>query len=249
MLRNVKILQGYALRAHNGDLGIVQDFYFDDASWTIRYLIADTGKLFPGRQVLIGPEALGRPDFELSVFPVNLTTEQIEQSPGIEKDQPVSKQKEQALRSYYQWPMYGGTLEMPFMATPTGFSSTVEKDMVPEDHGLVPQGDKHLRSINEVLGYGIHARDGELGEIVDCIVEDETWTIQYVVVDTGKWLPGKKVLIAQKWIDTVSWEKSVMDVNLTKEQVKNCPEYNPAIPINKEYEVRLYDYYGRPKDW
>jgi hypothetical protein len=117
------------------------------------------------------------------------------------------------------------------------------------DTAELRSGENHLSSVHEVTGYHIRASDGEIGHVEDFIVDDETWTVRYMVVDTHKWLRGRKVLLAPTWIDSVDWTKNKVIVNLTKGQVKNSLEYNPSAPVNRAYEARLYDYYGRPKYW
>jgi sporulation protein YlmC with PRC-barrel domain len=112
-----------------------------------------------------------------------------------------------------------------------------------------PPGDPHLRSAEEVTGYHICGSDGEIGHVADFIVDDETWAIRYLVVDTSNWWFGKKVLVAPGWAYSISFAKSLVYVNLTKEQIKNSPAWNPEALVNREYEERLYDYYGRPAYW
>jgi hypothetical protein len=107
----------------------------------------------------------------------------------------------------------------------------------------------HLRSTREVIGYHIQARDGEIGHVEDFIADDQTWAIQYMVVDTRNWLPGRKVLIAPAWIEKVDWLERLVHVDLLRETIQNSPEFDPSAPVNRAYEVRLYDYYGRPKYW
>ena len=109
--------------------------------------------------------------------------------------------------------------------------------------------DKHLRSMDEVIGYHIQTLDGWLGHVADFIINDETWTIRYIVVDTRNWLPGKKVLLSPNWIDATNWAQRKVHLDVTSQQVRDCPEYDPAAPVNREYEARLYDFYGRPKYW
>lgn len=106
-----------------------------------------------------------------------------------------------------------------------------------------------LRGVKDLFGYKIRATDGEIGYVHDLFFDDDYWTIRYLVVDTGDWLPGRKVLISPPWIEEVRWGDSNVLVNMNKEEVKNSPEYNPSDPINRSYEGRLYDYYGRPKYW
>ncbi|WP_447968157.1 PRC-barrel domain-containing protein [Nitrospira sp. M1] len=255
MLRTTHVLLNYTLRATDKDLGSVKDFYFDDESWKIRYLIADTGNWLPGRQVLIGTETLGQPDWSQEVFPIHLTAEQIEKSPDIRENAPVSLQQEDKLRAYYSWQRYWG--DKPFIQPAAGetfglVGVTPAPEIVPPDVEAaiqVPTGDQHLRSMNEVCGYSLNVRDGAIGHVEDFVMDDSTWQLHYIIVNTGNWLPGKKVLIAPEWITQVNWPDQTVDLELTEEGVKNSPEFDPALPINREYESRLYDYYGRPKYW
>jgi sporulation protein YlmC with PRC-barrel domain len=106
-----------------------------------------------------------------------------------------------------------------------------------------------LRSLEEVKGYHIQATDGKIGHVEDFIVDDESWEIRYLVVDTRKWLHGKQVLLSPKWIQEIKWLESNVYVDLSREAVRNSPKYDPFSPVNREYEIRLYDYYGRPKYW
>jgi hypothetical protein len=106
-----------------------------------------------------------------------------------------------------------------------------------------------LRSIQELQGYKISVLDGNIGHVEEFIADDSNWFIRYMVVDTKNWLPGRKVLIAPDWIEQVSWNDSKFYVDLPRELIKDSPEYDPAAPVNRQYEARLYDYYGRPKYW
>ena len=110
-------------------------------------------------------------------------------------------------------------------------------------------GNPHLRSANEVQGYCIGAKDGEIGHVEDFIVDDTSWKIRYLVVDTQNWLPGKKVLISHKWVSSINWNNQTVAVDMTRATIEKSPEYDPNQPINREYEVRMYDFYGKPHDW
>ena len=109
--------------------------------------------------------------------------------------------------------------------------------------------DTSLRSADEVKGYDVGATDGDIGHVDDFIVEDASWAVRYIVVDLSRWLPSRKVLLSPSWIQSVDWPGKKVHVDVTREQVKNGPEYNPSEPVNREYEVVLYDYYGRPHYW
>lgn len=243
MLRVIRELEGYTIKATDGDIGRVVDFYFDDQNWSVRYLVADTGSWLPGKQVLISPVAFeGTPDWGTRRFPVILNRYLVKECPDVNTHKPISRQKELEIAKYYKWPVYwqpaSGQEEHPQVA-----SVEVAEDIYEEE------ADTHLRSVREVIGYHIHAKDGDIGHVEDLIVDDQTWRIRYCVIDTRNWLPGKRVIISPQWIEDVSWDQAKVFVDLNKQLVKNSPEFNPSEPVNREYEARLFDYYGRPAYW
>jgi hypothetical protein len=251
MLRSLNSILKYEINATDGNLGRVRDFYFDDWEWRIRYLVADTGGWLSGRQVLLSPVAVGSADWAARQVRVSLTKEQVEKSPGIETHEPVSRQKEKELTSYYGWPMYWGPHGVegaPALAEQQAehAASQAEKGSAT---ATVGENDSGLRSLQEVTGYHIEAADGEIGHVEDFIADEDDWTIRYMVVDTRNWLPGKKVLIAPWMIRSVRWSESKVHLDMTRDQVQAAPEYDPSTPVNREYESRLYDYYGRPAYW
>jgi hypothetical protein len=244
MLRSLQQIIGYAMGAVDGEIGKVRDFLFDDHAWTVRYLVADTGKWVPGRKVLISPAALVSADWLDSVLETNLTRKEIEQSPPIESDKPVSRQKEVELTAYYAWPVYWPPMSAPLagpgVALPLASIGRRRANGTPTEDG------PHLRSVKEVTGYRVIAMDGELGHIDDFIGDDETWTIRCLVVDTARWWPGKKVLLIPQRIVGISWDTRHVRFDISKAAVEAAPPYDPSRPINREYEMVLYDYYGRP---
>jgi len=252
LLSSTNLLSGYTIAATDGDIGHVYDFYFDDESWTICYLVVDTGNWLPGRKVLIAPEALGQPDWQSGKFPVMLSKDRIKNSPDIDATGPVSRQQEAELHHFYEWQPYWTpvglmTPEYPFTTRGrTDIPSKLEEELEMVDQQAY---ESSLRSTKEVKGYHIQASDGEIGHVEDFIADDATWIIRYMVVDTRNWLPGKKVLISPQWVDEIEWGQAKVYVELSQEQIKNGPEYDPAAPVNREYETRLYDFYGRPTYW
>ena len=245
MLRRAKQLTDYKLGARDGEIGKVKEFYFDDQSWTVRYLIADTGGWLTGRQVLISPYALEPANERSEVIPVDLTKSQIEQSPSLAVDRPVSRQYESDYYSYYCWPGYwGGPYTWGLSAYPTrGRNGWSEASRRAEDE------DPHLRSTMDVTGHDIQARDGEIGHVEDFVIDDETWAIRYLIVDTKNWWPGKKVLISTRWIERISWEESKVFINLTREAIRQGPEYTDETLITRDHETKLHRHYNREGYW
>jgi sporulation protein YlmC with PRC-barrel domain len=255
MLRSMNELYGYTIRATDDTIGSVHDFLCDDREWKVRYLVVDTGNWLPGRKVLIAPEALSKPDWASMTLPVNLTKDQVKDSPDVDTEKPVSRQQEDALRRYYDWPLYWGGFAGP---AGTGGYWPTTADTEPVQQSVERTGttavheapaDTHLRSAQEVSGYHIQAADGDIGHVDDFILDDDHWTIRYLVVDTRNWLPGRKVVLAPDWVDAVDWNERKVHVSLTKDGVKSSPEFDPEAPVNRQYEETLYDYYGRPKYW
>ena len=254
MLRSVKALKGSTIRALDGDLGTVDDFFFDDEQWTVRYLVVDTGGWLLGRKVLISPIALDRSDWDQQLLYVHLTREQVEKSPGVETDKPVSRQWEAGYHNYYGWPYYWGGIGFwgplwypgGLAAQPDGGAETWRQEVAARARD---DADEHLRSTREVTGYGLHASDGDLGHVEDFILDDRSWAIRYMAADTTDWWTGKKFLLPPEWIDHVSWPGRSVTVELSREQIKNAPEWDPGVMIDRDYEERLCQYYCRDGYW
>jgi uncharacterized protein YrrD len=244
MKRSVKSLIGFAIGATDGEIGKVKEFYFDDRTWNIRYLVAETGSWLSGRKVLISPGSLLMPDWESKVFSVNLTQEQVKNSPDIDTDKPVSRQQERDLSKYYPrtgfWAggLWAGGVGTTGMIMPV--QESIEEAILNEE-----DNDPHLRSTDKVTGYSIKATDGDIGDVEDFIIDESTLIINYMVVDTGNWFPGKKVIISPKWIKEIKWDTSEVVVNATVDQVKNSPEYDVSKYVDEVYERSLTNYYGR----
>ncbi len=248
MKRSLKSLVGFAMGAVDGDIGEVKEFYFDDKEWTIRYIIVETGSWLLGRKVLIAPQAVLTPDWEGKIFPVNLTKDQIKNSPNIDTDKPVSRQEELELYAHYPWSGYWpggiwdqgmGTLGM--MTSPSmPFDQTIYES---ENISGKETDNPNLRSTDNVTGYDIKAMDGEIGNAEDFILDDSNWKLTFLVVDTGNWFPGKKVLISPKWIKDIRWDTSEVVVNASVDKVKNSPQYDADKEISADDELHLQNYY------
>lgn len=250
MLRNVNGLTGYRIHATDGELGKVAEFYFDDRDWRIRYLVVSTGGWLSGREVLISTAALKAPDWKSKTLPVALTLEQVRNSPDIDTKKTVTRRHELELHRHYTWPLYWGEgLYGSGMSGGMLIPTAGERERAVEDAPPARETDEEarLQSTRAVTGYGLHASDGPIGHVEDYIIDDEKWTIRYLVADAGIWLAGRKVLISPHWVGRVDWETSEIFVDLTREAVRNSPGVDPAVPVSEDYESRLYDHYGRPK--
>ncbi len=251
MLINASKLKGLTIHATDGDLGSVDEFYFDDETWAVRYLKVETGGWLGGRQVLISPFSILHADWQAWRLDVALTKHQVENSPNIDTHEPVSRQHEAEFLGYYGYPYYWGG---PYLWASSYYPMGVAPPVTATGQALADRVrsesmDSHLRSSENVTGYHIEASDGEIGHVDGFVLDDEAWAIRYFEVATRNWWPGKKVLFSPEWIEGVSWADSKVSVGLTREAIQSGPEYVDSMPITREYENRLYLHYGRPPYW
>jgi hypothetical protein len=257
MMINANTLKDYRLDCTDGQIGKVKEFYFDDHYWAVRYLIVDTGNWLTGRQVLISPLALQTVHHNERAISVSLSKQQIADSPGLDTDKPVSRQFEQDYYRYYRWPAYWGGSYMwgssPYFWGPAAYLGTPldfeEADKSTQTLRNENSWNPHLRSTDDVSGRHIEATDGGIGHVEDFIIDDDTWAIRYLVIDTRNWWPGKKVLLAPHWIEDLNWGGSKVFVNLSRAKIRQSPEYTQTSVLTRDYETSLHRHYDRQGYW
>ena len=242
MLRTANHIIGYGIAGNDGDIGHCSDFLFRDDDWSISYLAVDTGRWLPGKKVVIPPSVVSRPDWESKTIPVSLTIERIKGGPTVNSKDIVSRDYEKQCLEYYKWPAIA--------AASISVAGPVVQPTIPRSvaRSVEALGDNHLRSMNVVKTYKLEATDGEIGFIEDLILDDESWRVRYFVACTSAW-KGKDVLVSPQWIESIDWADKRVKVDLPINSIKSSPNFDPAIAINREYEARLYNYYGKPVDW
>jgi hypothetical protein len=218
----------FQLTALDGDIGHVSDFYFDDQNWVIRYLVVNTGSWLTGRQVLLSPHAFGALGLAEKKLYVKLYKKQIEYSPTIEMHKPVSRQYEADYYRYYGWPTYWagssiwGLTGTPFIPFTTG--DNLEKQALYHH-----REDKHLQSINSIIGYQLHTNDGPIGRVKGFRVDDRTWMIRDIVVNTGHWYAGKEILISPTKVLRIRYDEAQLHVSLTRSEIEDTGNHAHAL--------------------
>lgn len=245
MLLNAKKIHGFILHCLDGEIGTVNDILFDDLRWTVRYLVIDTGSWLTGRQVLISPHAITGVDEAGRRILVKLTRKQIEDSPPLDSDRPVSLQFEELYHGYYQWPLYWAS-PLLWEPVPAPADSKAIRDAADQRKA---RDDHHLRSVRHVSGYTLMAEDGEVGAVGDFILETGTWSIEYLLITTGNWWSGRNVLIAPRWAESINWLESKVFVRLSRAVIKESPALTSGSPITRDYETRLHKHYRRQGYW
>jgi len=234
MLQSIKYLNGYTIFATDGEIGTVEDFYFDDFSWRIQYFVVVAGNWLFGRRVLISPVYAGPADENARRIPVKLTREQVRNSPNIDTQKPVSRQHDMPVANYL-WPTYG--------LVPEAMFPPPLPDPAPPEPAR--KADPNLRSTNEVRGYHVSATDEDVGKVEDFVFDEASWDIRFIIVDAGKWLNRELVLIAPQWVADISWEERTVHSDLDSKAIRSSPKFHPVFPISTEYAAELHHHYGK----
>lgn len=236
-LRNLKDLTGFTLAANDGEIGKLKEVFFDDQTWFVRYLVVRMGGGLSGREVLITPQSIRSVDEDGRRIVVDLNREQVENSPPVSSERPVSRHYEAQYHRYYGLDPY-------WVMAPFGPPPVPEPMPLPGEAPLEPEH-PHLRSSDEVRGYHIATGDGDIGKVEDIIIDDSDWSIAYAAIDTRRWLPGRTVLISPAWIEAVDWPGKAITVDVDRAAIKNAPDYDASTVITPEYEAQLFAHYGK----
>jgi hypothetical protein len=234
MLHDTALLRRLVLQASDGDIGSLDDTYFSDDSWTIRYLVVDTGEWLTGRKVLVSPRAVSAIDYEKEVLQLALTREQVRGSPDYDRHKPVSRQYETEYAQYYGYsPYWSGPYLWGISEYPSAIGTPIVTQMEPSPamkeraERERARADPHLRSTHEVSGYTLAATDGDIGHIKTFLFDEQRWSIDALVVDTRNWLPGRHVVIPPRWIEEIDWSAAKARLSVTRERIRTSAEYEP----------------------
>jgi sporulation protein YlmC with PRC-barrel domain len=255
MLRRLEGLLGYELVAVDGIVGSLNDVFLDDETWTVRYLAVDTG-LWLGRLVLVSPISLELPDWQGRRLPVSVTRAEIERSPDALGRARFTREEEREFAAYYGYPQYwGGTNVWGWAERPGELAAAPPAGYVPPA-ALAPDTTSDVDALTtsifagaDIRGYHIHALDGEIGHVDDFIIDEDTWGVRYLQIDTSNWIGGKTVLLATRWIQRIDPADGKIHVEVTKERIENSPQFDPDQSIDRAFEERLHQHYGLPAYW
>lgn len=262
MIHIAKDLEGYAIAATDGDIGVVRDLFFDDDRWVVRYLVVDTGGWFSRHRVLVSPYSVDAVDHDGKRLVVSITRERVRSSPDVDTHKPVSRQHEREFLGYYGYPTYWGGSGLwgdalsPQLLLPgaEGFGSpAAARDQAQVAYAVEraeqDREDPHLRSHEDVRGYHVMASDGEIGHVHGMLVEDGSWAMRYLIADTSNWWIGHKVLISPSWIAEIRWESRQVVVNLARQAIQEAPPYDGRTVLDRAYEASVFRHYGRAAYW
>ncbi len=208
LLQEVSCVKGYAVLGVDGHLGTVVDLLFDDTTWKLRWLVANTRQWFPSHEVLLPVSVWGHPDSARRQFTVKLTMQQIQDSLGADRARPVSQQQ-----------------EVDLGAGPADTFGAIDAS--------TESPDPHLRSMEAVLGHRVNAVDEVIGHVDELLVEDADWSIRYLKVDTRDWRRDSRVLIPPRSIRAIDWQERLVHLHVDRQKIASTPPYGPVPTIAK----------------
>lgn len=243
MLRALNDLRGYKVIGTDGGCGEVDDFCFEDSTWSVKYVVVDTGGALIGRRVLVSPSSIQTVNKAEMTLNFSLTKTQIENSPGAELRRPFGQPYTTSPAEYFAWPNYW---DGPNLTEWNPFAMPIRAPAASSaGPAVAEETEPSLRSIRDVIGYHILATDGRIGHVDEFIASDQNWVIHYLAARTRNWLPGRCVVVAREWVTQIDWARRLLSVDLTKETISQAPEYDPSALGHEEYEKALAESCGR----
>ncbi|AST94887.1 PRC-barrel domain-containing protein [Shouchella clausii] len=272
MLIHAKTLEKYTMRATDGELGSLADFYVDGDTLHLRYFVGDTRTWFFGGKVLLSPHAFTNVDKENMAIDVDATKAQIKDSPKPEEHEPINRKYEKELNEHYGWPLYwfgpAAPLNQTYGAGSPASAPLIPPVHIPERKNLEGTADEirtgadeaqteaqyqeqtRLFSLEELTGYTIHAKGGKVGKVVDFIIEKaDDWLVRYFVVDTGGFLQRELVLVLVEDVEEVAWYDHAILVKTSKAQIESAPAHSREKGLTKDDEKTVYEHYGKTPHW
>ena len=258
MLFAVSGLIGCEVKASDGDIGAVNDFLFDDRTWIIQWMAVDTGGWLPGRRAFIHPSAIAPLELppkpalpmmsrgETLELSVNLTRREVEAGPLAREGEGVTGDMETLLYDYYGWDPYWGASHFGAAALPNAESRIVDGAARREAEVPPVAGVDRLHSVTEFNGYAVHALDGDIGHVENLLADDSNWEVRYLLIATRNWWPGKVVRLSPYAVKAVDWFGEGVNMNVTREQVRSAPEWDPLAMVDEASEAAFHRHFGWP---
>ncbi|MBI1938555.1 MAG: hypothetical protein HYS25_10580 [Ignavibacteriales bacterium] len=219
MLTNFRSISKYRVEALDGNVGNIHELLFDEQSWIVRYIVINTGNLFMKNLVLLQPEEFVSCDTDEEKFLVNLTKEEIINSPSVEA----------VKKTNYYWPNYWVGTHLTYGWTP--FNPYSKKIYT----------EPGINSTHEMHVYKVKAVDEQIGSVDNFIVNTEAWYISNMIINTGfSLLPGKKISVTADNVKEINNQQNFVLLDMNAQEVKNYPGY--------ESKKSFRHIIGRPAD-
>jgi flavin reductase (DIM6/NTAB) family NADH-FMN oxidoreductase RutF len=225
-------LDKYAIKAQDGEIGNILDFYFDEDLFYLRYFVVNTEPFLLRNLVLVSPISFHKIDSKKKTVEMLLTKKEIEESPTLESVEVISRQYEKAYHDHFSWPYYWGPGTSAWGIGPHGilggYYERVRKNahnLETKDEIIKEAKENNLRSSKEICTYSVSGSDNEFGHIQGFILNSITLSIDFIIIDTINYLPSKNVLLRPEWIENISWASKTVTFPFSQELIKSAPAY------------------------
>lgn len=265
MLISLKQLTDFELYSVDGKAGRINDTLFDRKDWSLKYIVDKSSKLL-SREIAVSYEAIAEINWQARKVYLRYSQEQIRQSPSVKakkslNDPPKAFRRQPVQVFHYDWVMnreetynneFTGTQEEAGSAVIsdsgdyTNHSGTGGARYVVQDEEY---GTPVLQSTDKAIGLKISTKTGDLGVVEDFIVDDSNWLIQFMIIATQKNLRGKRILVAPEAISWINWKQKHITVDLDKEKLAGCPNFNLLFPLVNDSKKMLYEQYECLQFW
>lgn len=238
MSKHASEIIGLKVEATDGLVGKVKDFFFDDGTWNVRYYVVDTGSWLNSREVLMSPGSISGFDPKANALITSLTRQQVEASPPVLSDAPISRLYEQQLHNHYDWPYYwgcgafggAGLYAYPPIGDvglyPDSFGRMPENDLARDERiameAHLADANPQLKSFIDVRGYDIHASDGDIGHVHDFVLDDAMLHLTSLIIDTHNWLPANLVDVCLNEVNHIDWGQGEVIINRSRADIRDA---------------------------
>ncbi len=224
MLYTLNDLEQYTVNAADGYVGKIKDFYFDDRTWKLRYLVVETGIWLKNRKVLLPASAVKLVNKDDKQLSLDMSMYHVKNGPSIERDLSLKPQSEIDYLSYYGYSFYRGATEAH------GFDKDAEAKLAEifasVDAVRRTYGDRHLRSCKEMINYDIEGSDSQVGYLQSMLFDEKDWSVRYLMLNTSNWWLGHQVLLEPQSIRDVSWGDARIYVNMLRQEIQSTPIFD-----------------------
>jgi uncharacterized protein YwbE len=250
MLIRTSKIESSKIRATDGQIGKVGTFLFDEDQWVLRYIVAEYGFLFFGGHVLLSPVSVTGTVADGQEITVGLTKKQIKDAPSADLARPISRRKEEQFHRYYQIPVYWGGAGLWGSAMTPMEAGTVSYEPTPDQEPIAAGEDEyHLRSTREVEGYRVHTTDGQVGTVAGFLIEDTTWAVRYLRIETKEEIGDGSLYVSPHWVDEISWIERKLSLGIDNERLAQVPTVGVEGTLTRDEEERLHEFFGQPRYW
>jgi hypothetical protein len=225
LIRSGNAFYNKPVRAVDGAIGVVGDLYFNDRTWTVKYVVVRLDKEHLSRSVLISPAALT--EFDGTQLSASLTKNEIADAPDSASDIPVYRQHQVSIVGNHFFSLqpadlfFSNGMTYPFVARVPASGQSARAPW-----------DPHLRSVNTVSHYALHGDEDNCGFAIDMLFDDRLWVLHYIVIRFDRVIDQYDRLLDVKKIENIDWALATIRTSCSNEGLRRGLRFDPSRHVN-----------------